>query len=284
MSLTYQSREFAEAKILDVHGEPALGTHLLRVRVEVRVKALYKDGPDHFTIYGGKLSVSLGNTRYLGRLFPVRGSGFVPIYEYASDKQVELLAEVSSAQMLALEDLRAGDNVTLVVGLEGVSYVGPLRDPISAEIQHRIPRSLWLDILKACKYRETMLIEVPVTDPEGSPALQKAAGHLREAQEAMGRGQWREAVGACRDVLEALSLEANDPDEVDGKWPEILVRHKDLDRAARMRVVRRALKLLTHPARHVDEVTVNIEWQAEDARFALAVAAAAVRRYSVGKP
>lgn len=290
MSLTYGSYVVAVPRVHRIDGAPALGGHLLVVHAELRMEANNEErqkrlGQYEFRCTGGRLEALIsGNQLFLSRLFPARGERVLTARPTFYEEQLDLVAPVSRAQLAALEELRAGGAVMLTVHVEGVFHapIGP--QTATDGVQWRVSTSDWLDLLRDCRYQESLLIEVPLPGPDGSSQLLKAAAHIREAEQALGRGRWRECVGACRDVLEALSLEAGDPDIADGAWDAVYKSQKELDLAARMRVVRRSLKLLTHPARHVDEVTARIEWQAEDAKFALAVVAAAVRRYSTGKP
>jgi len=64
-------------------------------------------------------------------------------------------------------------------------------------------------------YRKVMLLELPVPDAHLSPELAAAATSLGQAQQAMARGDYREAVGLCRDVLEEIMRALKDDDNID---------------------------------------------------------------------
>lgn len=52
-----------------------------------------------------------------------------------------------------------------------------------------------------------------------------------------------------------------DDDDLDPEITRVLFTNgRTMSKAERLRVLRRALKLVMHPARHQDEVTVNIDW------------------------
>jgi len=55
-----------------------------------------------------------------------------------------------------------------------------------------------------------MLLEIPILDEKVSPRFPEAAEHLRTAQTHLLRGNFRDSVGACRDVMESLSKALSD--------------------------------------------------------------------------
>ncbi len=76
----------------------------------------------------------------------------------------------------------------------------------------------------------------------------------------MAQGEYREAVAACRDVLEEVSRALKDDRiQLNGK------EQRDWDKAERLLQLRRALKVVVHPAKHRDEVSAAIEWTRRDA-------------------
>jgi hypothetical protein len=82
------------------------------------------------------------------------------------------------------------------------------------------------------------------------------------------RGEYREAVGQCRDVLESISRGLRDKDQQPTK-PQ-----QEWTKAERLQRVRSAMRLFTHPARHVDEVTATFEWSRIDAASTITMCAA----------
>jgi hypothetical protein len=127
-------------------------------------------------------------------------------------------------------------------------------------------------------YRKTLLLEIPMPDSDAPEELRKAVEHLRQAQDLMIHGRYREAVGACRDVLDSLGAgladEQDQPPEAVRGWFE---GTRGLDKAGRVRLARRALKVLTHPARHADEVSARHEWGPVDAMSIVTATAALMR-------
>jgi hypothetical protein len=89
------------------------------------------------------------------------------------------------------------------------------------------------------------------------------------------RGHFKDAVGTCRDVLELVSSALNDEKE---QAPEsiksLFEGTREMDKEQRLRVVRRSLKILTHPARHADQVSTSVEWGPLDASSVIMMTAA----------
>ncbi len=103
------------------------------------------------------------------------------------------------------------------------------------------------------------------------PGLKDAVNLLARAQDAMARGDHRDAVGDCRDVVEridsALKL------SVDQAGFE---NQREKTKAERLKLIIRSLKVFTHPARHSDDASFAFEWNRLDASFAISAVAALI--------
>ena len=130
-----------------------------------------------------------------------------------------------------------------------------------ATIDHRVNQSAWIEILEQLDYQRTMLIEVPIlNDGITDPRFSEARKHLQTAQTHLLGGHYRDAIGACRDVMEALTTVLNDEKD---QLPEGISAWFDstrlMGKKERVHLVRRAFKILTHPARHADQVATAID-------------------------
>ena len=85
-------------------------------------------------------------------------------------------------------------------------------------MDHPLKRDAWIEILKNVGYAEKILMEFPSLPRSSNPQLAHAFEHLQGAQQSLFQGEYREAVGRCRDVLEALSLGLG---EADSTKPEV---------------------------------------------------------------
>lgn len=198
----------------------------------------------------------------------------LPIRSYetgAHSQRLTLGMDLSRAQLEALEVARNGGDLPLlltwwaaIADVTGTVHHGNWLEP------YEINQSSWIKVLGQLGYAKMSLLEVPLLDSLG-PEFAAASGHLSKAKEAMLRGEYREAVGCCRDVIEALSLALGDRDE---QLARLVGNTRELSKAERLRLLRQALKVLTHPARHADEVAAAIDWTRVDAVSVITMTAA----------
>lgn len=270
----YENIKLARVAVTGMTGSSGIGFFRLMVNLEFT----FTSGGDDAILFPltGRLVV---NNRDVGRLFPVVADLTKPTpRDYPETKM--LYADLDRPRVEALEAIRDGGalNVDVHVAGQVMSKQHGLCSLRDASEKYLLNQSDWIEILRQMGYAETMLIEVPVTD-----GIRKATEYLGAAQKAMGLGHYRDAVGACRDVLDALSMAVGDGDERDPDFTPLFANTRNKDKQARLRVLRQALKILTHPARHVDEVTVLFDWNREDAVSAIAATAALLRWQAAAK-
>ena len=172
-----------------------------------------------------------------------------------------------------------GGDLALIVDLRGRVQVQGESALVSDRHEHRVQQGAWVRVLEQMEYGRMILLEVPVPNVESAPLLVEPVRHLEKAQQAMLRGEWREAVGCCRDVLEALADVLLDARVQDPEVNALFEGTRFMNKEARLRTLRRALLVLCHPARHADEVAKDFEWEPRDARAVVAAVAALVSRY-----
>jgi hypothetical protein len=133
---------------------------------------------------------------------------------------------------------------------------------------HVLNQSAWIALIEQIGYQKTMLLEVPVPDAQQQPELAAAVQSLASAQQAMARGDYRDAVGLCRGVLEEVKRALKDDDDIG------FANQRDMNKADRLRLVRRAMRVFTHPPHHKDDVTALFEWNRTDAASTISIVAA----------
>ncbi|MES2124318.1 MAG: hypothetical protein V4503_06470 [Gemmatimonadota bacterium] len=126
-----------------------------------------------------------------------------------NESQVELVCDLGPDRVERIEEVRAGGESVLHVALwpmiednEGsvLAQVNTLRLPI--------PIEKWLTILAAIQGSGTSLVEIP-HPALGGPEFQYALSHLRDAKARVDRGDFDEAIGACRRALEGTGKALN---------------------------------------------------------------------------
>lgn len=185
-----------------------------------------------------------------------------------------LAMDLDAVRLEAIEAARnGGDLMVQVTWQSAVADVDGTIHHSSHDEPFKINQSTWKDVLDRLGYAKLMLLEIPMFDGLG-PQLQEASDYLRKARTAMLRREYREAVGCCRDVIESLMRALGDSDV---KIARLIANTHDLDKAERLALLRQALKVMTHPARHADEVAASFEWTRDDAMAVIGMTASLMR-------
>lgn len=222
--------------------------------------------------------VRLGS-RLIGSFAPL--SAHLPIRSYpaqANQQTLPLACDLDRGRLEAIENARAGGSLALDINFHGRFSGG---STFNAGEQFTVNQGVWIDVLAAMGYRNILLVEVPLPDVHDQPELAKAVGDLKQAMFHMNQGHDRDAVGSLRDALEQVSLAFGDDDKVPADLQRILFADsRAMTKGDRLRVLRRALKLVTHPARHRDEVTAAIDWSRIDSSQLIFMTAAFINEMS----
>lgn len=268
---------FARGSVSGVKGAPALGFFRLTVNVELVIQpagaaTAQADAPQ-ITAFAAEIGAG---GKLLGRFRPAMQ--VLPLMQYAGSantQSVPLECDLDRARIEAVEGLRAGGHLDLQLYMTARFGNG---QATSLQDTYHVNQGVWVAALDEMGYQRSLLIEVPVPDASRHPELAAAVDSLAQAQAHMLNGQDRDAVGACRDVLEELSRAlGDDDDDIDPEVKRVLFNGtRRMTKAERMRVVRRALKIVTHPARHRDNVAVGIDWSRIDSAAVIQMTAALI--------
>lgn len=256
------SQRFGRGSISRVTGLPGLGFFRVALDVELSVEGRMDQGTEtpRLTLLEADVSI---NGRPLGHFSP--GPTVLPISPYGSGSRhqtVRLETDLDRARLEALETVRAGGNLSLNVQMQ----IRVDDQAQSAQEQFDVNQGVWVGVLEQMGFRRTLLIEVPVPS-DGRPAgLVQAVALLGKAQEHMLHGRDRDTVAACREVLEAIAAALGDTEQVEPELHKVLFQGTSLmSKAERVRLVRRALRVMAHPAHHQDPAAAQVEWTRIDA-------------------
>jgi len=218
MDLWYENSKLAHVRVAGMNGSSGIGFFRLMVHLEF----IFTSGGDEATLFPLTGRLAVGN-RDVGHLFsPAAELTKATPRDYPDTKV--LYIDLDRSRIEALEAIRNGGALSLDVHVAGqvISKQHGLCSLRDASDSYQLNQSGWIDILRQMGYGETMLIEVPVTDGIG-----KTTEYLAAAQKAIGLGHYREAVGACRDVLEALSMGVGDSDERDSDFTALFANTRN---------------------------------------------------------
>ncbi len=131
----------------------------------------------------------------------------------------------------------------------------------------RIPKSDWINWLKAFGYGDFYLIEVPLRGVPERSELKKALGHLTAAWDHFGQGNDSEALGSCYKSFERLALDlgARQPDQ--NGWEKIL-NGVDQPKREKLKHLLRYLCDYLHLGRH-EQKGDSVELNRFDAEYAV---------------
>lgn len=281
MSFTINSQTFADVNTTKIHAELGLGFYRLVFQVDFVFYPRPQGESATLVELGGEVKVKgkAGGPYYLGRLVSRSRPLLIEVRQYTNKRSETLEIELDHRRLEAIEEIRLGEGLTFTLSWWGRVLLGSVFHNVFHEDSFPVNQGTWIEILGQCGYSRTMLLEVPVPDTESAPVLAEAVSRLKKAQEALVRGEYREAVGACRDVLESLSQVLADRDDQDQEFQQLFQNTRGMDKEARLRVVRRALKILCHPARHADLVSAQIYWDRADAIAVVTMVSALLQDY-----
>ncbi len=220
----------------------------------------------------GELAIraSDGDLR-VARLSTVNPLFFIQSRENSASLSVAMEAELDQSRIEGVEELRRGGNlewiVTIHAHIDGAS--GP--QAVSGTDRVEMSRSSWIDILGQLGYRDSISIEI-VLRTTRSKNVAKSLKYLRAAHSSFMLGNDRQAIAECRDALEALDPLLGDDRNVSFE------NSRSHTKQTRLLVLRKALKLLPHAAKHAEKDENPIEWERSDAELILAMTAAFIRR------
>jgi hypothetical protein len=278
-NFTFNNTIFAELDFSGINGQPGLGFYRLMAEVKVNMHGRAPTETIAVSNFTADLSVrGAGNAEhFVGRMWRQGADEPLTASQYAWTPSVLFELDLDAHRLEAMESIRLGGGLNLKLWLYGRAIAASGRvETVKADLYLPANQSTWIAALDGMGYRRTLLLEIPMPAQDAPEGLTQAVEHLREAQDLMMHGRYRDAVGRCRDVLESL----------DGALGDSGVTapsdQRDWDKACRVRHARKALKVLTQPARHADQVSTQHEWGPEDAASVVTAIAALLRLATQG--
>lgn len=283
-----------ELDLRDIYTAVLLGRH---GQLQVATKLVFKGGDDYrkeqsvFHIWADvRVEGQNGGPAALGRAVipdPVffgrpSADSFAAVHHDPWTRAVDRLTlDVDHRQLDEIEQKRCGGPLTFTFLVDGIVQCGGKVGKLYAsnrQLTYDVSASDWIRLLGQLDYGTYLTIEVPLTGPNCLTGdVAKAAQALQEAQAALQRGDYEEAVADCRPGLEALGA----ADE--GKFSL-----KPWDRSAskdeRIYWTQRALLSVAHLAHHPNDSALataegpRSRWQRADAEAVMAILAALIRQ------
>jgi len=268
-------------ELITATGERGIGTYRLALNLEWS-PTRFDELEGAKLIVGGDLKVSFGNDAPfpLAQLQAIYAMAF-PTRNHGTSTRVDFGANLSAAQVEALERQRDGGPVKLHLNLQGGVFREATEESASLSeafwdtLVYRFRPSDWLEILEHWQYAHGFLIQVPAIAGPASTQFKDAIDDLEKAILHMSEGRARDAVAACRDALEVAYGDDR------GLYPELDYKVSGVEGAGkdeRFWLARRGLWAISNAAKHRDDTTADIDWERRDARALIMMVSALLER------
>ncbi len=283
MDFTLAGNPFAELMVTRIGGQRGVGSHRLLINIKLTPQPRAQGDEVLLLEMGGSLAIENTQGGPIGRLEQMDGPTPTKILGNAWAWTQVFMIGLDRRQLEKIKEIRQGKGLRFTIVLWGLAVYRNEVHRLTAQESYSVNQGTWVETLQELGYARTLLLEIPIPDEDTAPELTQAVNYMTSAQQAMNQGKSREAVGCCRDALEALSDALGDKDDQDTAAQELFKNTRALDKAGRLRVLRRALKVFVHPARHGDEDSARIEYCRSDSVAIISMIAALITQRGAEK-
>lgn len=271
MGLTYNSCIIANVKALSAALQNGVGHYVLRVLIEfaevswpdrrlwvsdahLRINVTTKEGP-----------------LLLGRALP-ESPFFLETRKYAGTRNLFFDLPVTAQQLSAIEELRAGKDLSFSLTL--LALVGENNEiqPASETLHLTVSQSDWIRLLNDTRHADILLLEIPF----GKQGTSQITSLLVRARDQINLGDYRSAVAQCRAVLEAIADRADIKQQQKSARDQFKTTAKAMTSEARLHLIREVVTHFTHPANHGDADSLEASYTRKDAMLLLTLTSALV--------
>ncbi len=266
MSISFS--KLGDMSLYNVGGFQRFGHKGLRIGVELTLKPHSSPRYQICGLYGKlELRNKCRGSKDLGNLYlrdePLHLS---PDENEVTDTVRTLEIVLSNEQLEKLEEVRAGGDIEFKAKLSGrIFHQGFFDELRMSDLYIEIPQSEWVKVLSEIGFARIFLMEVPIPDDYKHPELHESHKHILRAKQHLDVGHYREAVGVCRDAIEAMDSYISATEIGDPNLQEMFRSCNSWDRNERLQAIRRAIKVFTHPARHAKPGTLKTDFSRKDA-------------------
>lgn len=211
-SISWMSRIVADAEFSGLHGCPAIGGYGALVSVNFSVKNWDLDKPAP-QVELAHAPIKTNGNRLVGFAVPETVIPFTA-GRYAQSIGTLFQLVLSNSAIEELERIRNGGDIALTLGLRGLVTCAGDAQRIHDDVTCRINQSEWLKFLDVCGYGPTLLFEIPLPLDAAVPVT-NAQKELSRARQHLLQGHYQEVVAACRLVLESLTEQLQEGEELE---------------------------------------------------------------------
>ena len=275
MVLTIGSRVFADAQIQGVTLHPVVGAYELRFGLLITVNSTAGDEHYRALIDGARVGIGTDGGQRDGLGFARPDRRLEILTRAHLDRTTPTLSlPLQPGQLAAIEELRAGGDLRFDLEVTGTGSGPTGAGPVHDVLHCHVPRSGWIEKLRAAKARDILLLEVPLPFPEPSDRWRKVSEELRRAEGRLRDGDYPGCVSACRTVVDELGCEAYGRAGWDKPFLEALSSgRREMSKSERGGAMLAALRHYTHQVHHGRSEGGETDYSQADARHVLTLAA-----------
>jgi hypothetical protein len=283
MSLRYNGQEIALVSFSGMTAQKALGGWLLRFSLTFEPKPVPTS--PHFSfkadgVYDLRVHASVAagasGPLFLG-VAHCRQQRFFAVNDMAQRQGHLFDLSLLEGQLAAIEDLRGSGGVAFQfdVFAQGSGSLGA--QPMETSLRQDFNLSEWTKRLAEMGAAEYLCVPMLLPRPGAGDPHEPAIKHLRRAQEAALRGDWRAAVASCRESLELLTELQQEAFAGTNLTTQAVIqsfgpRRKQMSREERLVFLRVAALQLTHLGHHPTDNPRDV-LSRQDASLAIAACA-----------
>lgn len=201
---------------------------------------LYNDESEDYAFFNflGDAYVSNGSPTHFGSLIP---SPFGTALGGNTSRSLTMNLDIDIHKINAIEEIRKGKDLWIKLNVSPIYRKRTEQNNVNITqlwVQQKshgdtimIPQSEWVKILENLNYGNYKIIEMPLPRLPQGTALDKAIGHLEEAQRKFNEGEYDDVLVDCRDAVEEIhsvlkSIEKNNK-SLRGKFTDTLGKEKE---------------------------------------------------------
>lgn len=283
MGLGYHNLVVADARVMGLHGQPALSGYRFRISIQFLPTA---GSPAHtgIQVFGISAVVRCAGAhsppKYLGRAYPE-----APIWlrnlEHPQPTSYLFELDLTAAHLAALEHERGGGELSFEVELHATATQQEQHVLTTAILTYTSHLSEWSRVLNEFGYADLMVIGIPIQRGGAPDLLGDARDRLSRAYQDILHGRYDDAVGRARKVIEGIwAVTGADKDAALAAKEYFAGDRKKMTKDQRALFVQEAVRHYAHPPHHVEDDGNDAWYSAEDAAFTVALASAVLAQAS----
>lgn len=246
LSIRHNSRYVVEFDRVRIGGKHGLGGFVITVGLEGSRSSCEKP----ITIMDISLSLSTeGGAAVLAPNIPSSTQAIL-CNEGTYRENIHFDAFLTKEQILALEEYRKSSDLSLRFDLRALTICD---DEVWSSFEacgYSVPKQEWLNALRSARFQDTVLLEIPVPD-----VSEEVRQLVSKAHDFIDHGYYKEAVGQCRNIVEALEAIRGDAEAAKKASRKLLDKgeRESMTVIERLLAMREQVKNISHLGVHGDE-------------------------------